>query len=99
MGRRITQEKIQEINEAYFVIGTYSGVAQKVGVSPSTVKKYIISNYVPQSKVKLNQVSFNKEIKDFDKDLFLNERYWGNLCIMSEEEFKEIQELWKEITI
>lgn len=99
MGRKITQEKIKEINEIYFITGTYSGTAQKAGVSPSTVKKYIIPNYIPENKIKSNQVLFNKEIKNLDKDLFLKDEYWGNLCVMTEKEFEEIKELWKEIIV
>ena len=38
---RLSEEKIQEIIKEYPIIGTYSGVAKKVGVSPATVKRYV----------------------------------------------------------
>lgn len=99
MGRVISQEKIQEINEVYFVTRTYSGTAQKVGVSPATVKKYLIPNYEPKASVNQKKIIFDKEIKPFNDKMFIDEIYWGNLCIMQKDEYEEIKELWKEIVV
>lgn len=99
MGKAISQDRIREINDAYLVIKTYSGVAKKLGVSPSTVKKYIIPDYVPEEKLSINRIVFNEEIKPFDKEKFSKDVYWGEMCVLSEEELKEIQELWKEISL
>ena len=38
----VTQEMIKEINELYTEIKTYAGVARKIGIAPTTVKKYIV---------------------------------------------------------
>ena len=50
----MTQEKIIEINELYLKIKTYAGVSRAMGGSPSptTVKKYIIPNYVSKENIK-----------------------------------------------
>lgn len=47
MAKKITNEDIERINEAYLHFGTYAAAARAVGCSPSTVKKYVISDYKP----------------------------------------------------
>ena len=56
---RLTEEKIQEIVKEYQVIGTYSGVAKKVGVSPTTVKKYIEQTKPTEPIEKKEKIPFN----------------------------------------
>ena len=46
--KRVTQEDIIKINEAYLICKTYSGVAKATGWSASTVSKYIIPGYQSQ---------------------------------------------------
>ena len=41
MAKKITNEIIQQMLELYEELGTYSAVAKKLGVSASTVSKYI----------------------------------------------------------
>lgn len=41
MANRITPEQIQEMVRLYAEIGTYSGVAKQMGVSASTVSRYV----------------------------------------------------------
>ena len=41
MAKKITQEIINQMLELYEELGTYSAVAKKLGVSSSTVSKYI----------------------------------------------------------
>ena len=61
---RLSEEKIQEIIREYPLIGTYSGVAKKVGVSPATVKKYI-EQYKPSEPIEQKEkVLFNEPIPD-----------------------------------
>lgn len=52
--RRITEEDIIKLNEAYLLCGTYSGAAKAVGCSPSTAKKYIIKGYTSNTRVDKN---------------------------------------------
>ena len=41
MAKRITQEQITKMAELYEELGTYSAVAKKLGVSASSVSKYL----------------------------------------------------------
>ena len=41
MAKKITSEIIQQMLELYEELGTYSAVAKKLGVSATTVSKYI----------------------------------------------------------
>lgn len=54
MGRRIDDETIIRINEVYLECGVKSRTAQIVGVSPSTVTKYLIPDY--KSRKEANEV-------------------------------------------
>ena len=49
---RVTQDEIIKMNELYLEYHSYAAVAREVGRAPSTVKRYIYSNYVPQRIVK-----------------------------------------------
>lgn len=49
---RVTQDEIIKMNELYLEYHSYAAVAREVGRAPSTVKRYIDSNYVPQKIVK-----------------------------------------------
>lgn len=96
----VTPELVEKINELYLKIGSYAGVSRELGGSPSptTVKKYIIPNYISKEnrKVKI----FDKEISTIPPfEIFKNLDNWGELCILSEEEEKEIHILWEELSI
>lgn len=94
----ITEETKVRINELYLAIGTYSGVAKEIGCAPSTVKKYIIPNFVPQEKIK--RKTFQREdLPEFSTEGLKNVENWGSLCSLSEEEKDEIKELWEELII
>ena len=41
MAKRITQEQITKMAELYEELGTYSAVAKELGISASSVSKYI----------------------------------------------------------
>lgn len=41
MAKRITQEQIEQMVDLYEELGTYSAVAKKLGISASSVSKYI----------------------------------------------------------
>ena len=97
---KITEDTIIEINELYLKIGTYAGVSRAMGGSPapSTVKKYIISNYIPRKNIK--KKTFQKEdLPEFNTDIFKGVDNWGDLCILSKEEKEEMKELWEELLI
>ena len=98
MARTISEETKIEINELYLKIGTYSGVAKVIGCAPSTVKKYIIPNFVPQEKV-LIKVFQHEDLPEFSTEGLKNIENWGSLCLLSEEEKNEIREFWDELVI
>lgn len=97
MAKPITQEKILEINMAYYKCKTYSGAAKVCGCAASTVKKYIIPDFVPPAAI--NVTKFDEALlTDFDSTPFQIED-WGSLCEHTESEKEEIRELWKEMVM
>lgn len=94
---KITDEIKIQINELYLELGVKKRVAEIVGCSPSTVSKYIIEGYVSQ-KDKAELPSFDeskitgpRRYEDW-KDFFAN-------CILTEEEWKDMREIQKEVMI
>ena len=98
MAKVITEETKIKINELYLEIGTYSGVAKIVGCAPTTVKKYIIPNFVPSEKIK-KRIFEKEDLPEFSTEGLKNVENWGSLCLLSEEEKNEIREFWNELTI
>lgn len=92
----ITYEDIKRINEIYKECGTYAATARKTGFSPATVKKYVKKDYevVDESTIK----RFNRPLPEFDSTMFRCSD-WGHLCVLTEDEVKEIKDLWKEIEV
>lgn len=100
MARTITNEQIIEMNELYLKIKTYAGVSRAMGGSPSptTVKKYIIPNYI--SKENRNLKVFHKDdLPEFAIETFNGVDNWGDLCLLSQNEQEGIKKLWDELLI
>lgn len=95
MAKRITDEQIEQINKVYLDCGTYSGTAKIVGVSPSTVKKYIIPDYSEEPIIisKVNKIS-PKDINSINKFKSAIDVY--NATLITEEEGKELKNFWRE---
>lgn len=93
----VTQEMIKEINELYTEIKTYAGVARKIGIAPTTVKKYVIPGYTSEKEITKIIFDKSKLSEEIDYSLFKNKDNWGDLCVLSDDERKEIKELWKEL--
>lgn len=49
MAKKITQEQIEQMKALYAQIGTYSGVAKQMGISASTVSRYLKENAAVKS--------------------------------------------------
>ena len=96
MANKITQDKIVEINIAYLKYKTYSGAAKETGVSASTVKKYVISNFIPPEITE--KVKFNGELPQFGT-FEIPDSNWSDWCKLSPAEEEEIKKLWKELII
>lgn len=84
----IDQNKIKEINILYVKYKTYAAVSRELGIAASTVKKYIIPNFT----LDINKVKFNSPIPEPKRI-----EYSEKLCDLTEEEFEEVKELWKEM--
>lgn len=94
--RVVTNEDVKNMNKLYLELHTYAAVARATGFSPSTVKKYIIKDYqvVDETKIK----KWDGPLPDFDSTIF-RIKDWNSLTILSQEEIKEIKELWKELEV
>lgn len=93
---RVTQNDIVNFNNLYLKYKTYAEVARQTGFAASTVKKYIIKDYEP-AQIE-NVKKFDRPLPDFNTDIFLI-KDWSPLCTMSDSEFEEVKELWKELNI
>lgn len=100
MARTITHEQIIEMNELYLKIKTYAGVSRAMGGSPAptTVKKYIIPNYISKNDRKI-KVFHKDDLPEFAIEKFDGIDNWGDLCLLLNSEKEEIKELWKELLV
>ena len=106
MARKIDDETIIRINELYLEIGVKSRVAQMVGVSPSTVSKYIIPDYKPAPKEPEIPVEFTKPIPgaaaliENIKSMDMNPtKAFCLSCMLTEEEWEDLAEIQKGVNI
>lgn len=97
MANRITDEDKIQINELYLQYKTYAEVARQTGFAPSTVKKYVIPNYISINNLEIKR--FEKEIPNDFPPLPKNIEEWTALLTLSKEEWEGIEELRKEILI
>lgn len=88
----ITNNIIIDINNMYLEGKSIKTIANILSISPYTVKKYIKN--LEENKIEKN--IFNKPLPKFNSKIFYN-KDWGELCVLSEDEIKEIRELWEEI--
>lgn len=95
MAKRVTEQDIIDMNEAYLLCGTYSGVAKALGWSASTVKKYIIEGYqskgiageIPSTKIFVEPAAIDEAM-----DYLVNH---SNLSCLTEQEKKDMKDIWK----
>lgn len=96
--RKIGTEEIKEINELYLKLQTYAAVGRALGISPTTVKKYIIKDYMSESNIKTTK--FNGIIKDIqDISIQLTSEEWDLWLSLTDEEEIDLENLKKEILI
>ena len=94
--RRVTEEDIIQMNEAFLLCGTYSGAAKATGWSTSTVKKYIISGYTSQINTAAQESMIT--LPDLD-EVVANLRQMAHATMLTSEEALEVTKLWKELII
>lgn len=107
MAKRIDEEKIIEINEVYLRTKVKSQTAKIVGVSPSTVTKYLIDGYVSQKDSKplfdnteivcAGPQTFIANIDSQHEETFVKK--FCKACELTEEEWSELHTLQKGIMI
>lgn len=99
MAKRLTEEDKIRINEVYYLTHNYAETARQTGFSPASVKKYVILDFKPQSNIE--KVIFKEDEIPTQIDLvpFIQSENWGELCKLSENELKEMEELWRELIL
>lgn len=100
MANKVTNEDILRINEIYYKTKVYAETARQTGFSASTVKKYIIPNWAPVASE--NIVRFDMaQLPDFTSaaEIFRGIDNYGNLCILTNFEKNEIEQLWGELAL
>ena len=98
--KRVTDADKIQFNELYLQYRTYAAVARETGFSPSTVKKYIIPDYVSSSAVAENIIPFDKEIAEIENIAFpINKKEFYQLLVLTQEEREECEELRKELLL
>ena len=92
--KRVTQDDIIKLNEAYAACGTYTGAAAATGWSASTVRKYIIPGFKSEQKFEVDSIELPpiEEIADRLPP-------WYDLTCLTPEEERELKFLWKEMLI
>ena len=80
--RLVTNEDIKTMNRLYLELKTYAAVARQTGFSPSTVKKYIISDYKPIEEKTIKR--FEEPLPEFNSTMFRSDD-WGDLCVLSDD--------------
>lgn len=90
----VTADEIKQIHELYDKLKDYVMVARRVGISPSTIKKYLGI----EDKENTSIIRFEKPLPEFDTTKFRNTD-WGDLCTLTEEEIEEVKQLWTELEV
>lgn len=90
---KVTPEMIIQMNELYLDVKTYAGVARVVGVSPSTVKRYINPNFQ-----KVESKRRDIEDKEINFDLFTR-NCWDILLELMPREITGMEEVRKEVIL
>jgi hypothetical protein len=96
--RKIETEDIKKINELYLQHKTYAAVGRIMQISPTTVKKYIIKDYM--SETKIIKSKFEGVIKNINEISFPStSEEWVKWLLLSDEEWSELNDLKREILI
>lgn len=103
MANRITEEQKLQINQLYYEIGVKSRVAKIMGISASTVSKYIIPDWKPQEKraIKKFEGRIDNGLEFIKGFVFSEDKQDYLWCckLLTKEEWLELEELQEEIFI
>lgn len=92
----VTQSDKVLMNELYLKLKTYAAVSRETGFSPGTVKRYIDPNFVSQSN--RNYIRYEGPLPPFVPEK-LAAADFEKLCVLSEDEIKEVKALWEELDV
>lgn len=92
---RITEDQKIQMNILYKRLGSYAAVAREIGCAPTTVKRYIVDDFIEPEQIQQN-IFVPAILPEIDFSLFRTKSF-AELCILSEDEKQEVKELWKEI--
>lgn len=67
MAKKITDEQKEQINELYFENKNKSLTARLLGISPASVARYIIPNYIPKDQRVVEVFSGRPSVISMDK--------------------------------
>lgn len=89
---KLAQETIEQIPILYAELKTYTAVAKKLGISASTVSKYVkeLKTFNTQT-LSQSKLSFDKKILPIEDCPLPND--WNTFLILTEEEKAELKEL------
>ena len=96
MATKITQDKIIEINRTYKRLRTYAATGRELGISPTTVKKYVIDDF--EEPEVAPSIYTPIEIPQFDYNDFISHSK-TEMFKLTETEIENLIELRKEILI
>ena len=98
MASKVTNEDIIRINSLYYKYKVYAQVARETGFAPSTVKKYIIKDWTPVEPKEIKRFDLSS-LPEFDASSFRGIENYGELCVLTERELEELEDLWEELAI
>lgn len=95
MAKRVTEKDIEEMNEAYLICKSYSGVAAATGWSVSTVRKYIVEGYTSKNKHTLTKEFIIEPVEETARRLSSQ----SNLSTLTPEEKAALKKLQKRMLV
>lgn len=99
MARRVSVEDIKQMNIEYLNCHSYAEVARRTGWAAATVRAYIDPNFSIAREDQIHRFDPNTEMPKFSTKMFEGVDNYGDLCVLSDEEKAEIQDLWKELLV
>lgn len=97
MRKRITEDQKIMINELYLQLGIKKQVAEIMGISPASVTRYLIPNYISQQErvapppFDMSKITGPKRYTSYQELM--------DSCMLSEEEWNEMKEIQKEVLV
>ena len=97
---KLSDEKIAEIQKRYAECGVYAQVARELGVSPTTVKKYVSSSSdsARSPKVSVPIIKFEGDPLPIEQIVSpLTHQGWLDWCSFTDDDLKSVESLKGEL--